>query len=140
MAERDSFDITIPVRELAGHERQRWATHSEICHGEAPGTDVAESIMRFHLALSEGGERLFLFREGHPPQELLLSDLVGIWLDAARGRIERLPLCTACGQPEREGHTLDGYDVRGYGLRRFSSRCRGEQLAREAEHELRGPQ
>jgi hypothetical protein len=140
MPERGSFDITIPVRELAGHERQRWQGHAEICHGEAPGTDAPESSMRFHLGISMGGERLFLFREGHQPQELVLSDLVGIWLDAARGQIERVPICTACGQPEGDGHRLDGYDVRGYGLRRFASRCRGEQLARDADRELRGPQ
>jgi hypothetical protein len=82
MPEREAFDITVPVRPLGYRARQRWARHSQICHGEAP--DRNDQTIRFHLGISEGGERLFLFREGHLPQELVVSDLVRIWLDAAR--------------------------------------------------------
>jgi hypothetical protein len=84
MADRASFDITVPVRELGNHERGFWEHHEHICHGEAPGRH--DEPMRFHLGIAEGGTRLFLFREGHLPQELVVSDLVGRWLAAAGGQ------------------------------------------------------
>jgi hypothetical protein len=79
-------EVPVTVRELGPSDVGRWrvAGHATICHGEAPGPDG--QLMRFHLGISAGGDRLFLFREGHLPQELVVSDLVGAWLDATRPR------------------------------------------------------
>jgi hypothetical protein len=80
----DTAEVTITVRELRDAGRWRVADHASICHGEAPGLDGEPQ--RFHLGISAGGDRLFLFREGRLPQELLVSELVSAWLEAARPR------------------------------------------------------
>lgn len=85
-------EITVTVREIGPSDAARWriADHASICHGEAPASDVTLGAdgksMPFHLGISAGGDRLFLFREGHLPQELFTRELVSAWLDAARPR------------------------------------------------------
>jgi hypothetical protein len=78
-------DLPVPIRELDPHLTHLIDGHRIICYGEAkapadwPGDGPR---MPFHLALGPGGTRLLLLRDGYPPQELVISDLVSRWLIA----------------------------------------------------------
>lgn len=94
--------VTVPIRALPPSQVWLAEEHSHICNGAAPKpgsyrlpiggptppTDaeidavITQQPMRFHLGISQSGERLLLFREGYLPQEMLIADLVSAWLIA----------------------------------------------------------
>lgn len=72
-----AHDLAITVREVVPHGDEL-KDHTAILHGQAPSPEG--ETQDFHLAISSTGSRLLLFREGHLPQALNVSELVSEWL------------------------------------------------------------
>lgn len=80
-ADEPGLALTLPVQVLGPRLAHLVQSHTDICHGEtAPLPWRPDTPQRFHLAMTNDGMRLVLYREGFQPQAITFSDLVNAWL------------------------------------------------------------
>lgn len=83
MTDRD-VELTVRVQVIEPRLLRLVQHHHQLCHGETATSSRrrrdAGTRVPFHLGLTEDGMRLVLFRAGHLPQAITLSDLVSAWL------------------------------------------------------------
>jgi hypothetical protein len=92
-------EVRVRIRTLPPRLLHLAEGSSQLCHGEASHPNGPADPLRFRVGISRGGERLFLFREGYLPIELVMSDLVNAWLLAAG-------VPSPLDPPARDDHTM----------------------------------